>query len=233
LSSIEISKVARAFAPVSGSCALEGQSLVDRQYLGHLYPEWSAARLEDLERVLVDADSGSYPSNMSAVRQESIQRVKTFFSFFVSSLPRIAWMHFSRRRVQFVALPPVSALKPRDSGLPEPPGCLDANRERRLSCRLGWISSDGGCGLAVKAPDCGSGHRGFESRHPPLTHPPAPQALCVPAPWFPVAPSSRPIRRTDRRSVLQEWGTCETMVCRPKLDDYSQARHDSAVISQA
>jgi hypothetical protein len=30
---------------------------------------------------------------------------------------------------------------------------------------------DGGCGLAVKAPDCGSGYRGFESRHPPFSYP--------------------------------------------------------------
>ena len=28
--------------------------------------------------------------------------------------------------------------------------------------------ADGGCGLAVKAPDCGSGDRGFKSRHPPF-----------------------------------------------------------------
>jgi hypothetical protein len=34
--------------------------------------------------------------------------------------------------------------------------------------------SHGGCGLAVKAPDCGSGYRGFESRHPPS---PAPRGV--------------------------------------------------------
>ncbi len=40
---------------------------------------------------------------------------------------------------------------------------IDANPDPRLSYLL-----DGGCGLAVKAPDCGSGYRGFESRQPPL-----------------------------------------------------------------
>jgi hypothetical protein len=39
---------------------------------------------------------------------------------------------------------------------------LDVNPNAGLSCRM-----DGGCGLAVKAPDCGSGYRGFESRQPP------------------------------------------------------------------
>src|SRR5262249_48839085 len=34
------------------------------------------------------------------------------------------------------------------------------------------VKSDGGCGLAVKAPDCGSGYRGFESRHPPWSRKP-------------------------------------------------------------
>src|SRR6516162_3174926 len=36
-----------------------------------------------------------------------------------------------------------------------------------MPVRLCSKDLDGGCGLAVKAPDCGSGYRGFESRHPP------------------------------------------------------------------
>ena len=48
-----------------------------------------------------------------------------------------------------------------------PRDCLDANPNNGLWCR-----SDGGCGLAVKAPDCGSGYRGFESRQPPFVRPP-------------------------------------------------------------
>lgn len=43
------------------------------------------------------------------------------------------------------------------------------------------VPCDGGCGLAVKAPDCGSGNRGFESRQPPSTYlPPNPPSRDVP-----------------------------------------------------
>ena len=47
-----------------------------------------------------------------------------------------------------------------------PPSAL--TRTRTPVYRVFWKTCDGGCGLAVKAPDCGSGYRGFESRQPPF-----------------------------------------------------------------
>ena len=45
---------------------------------------------------------------------------------------------------------------------------LDVSPSKGVFYAMWIVFHDGGCGLAVKAPDCGSGYRGFESRHPPL-----------------------------------------------------------------
>ena len=47
------------------------------------------------------------------------------------------------------------------------------------------LESDGGCGLAVKAPDCGSGYRGFESRQPPFRYTSKlPRLKCTEPAWI-------------------------------------------------
>ena len=62
--------------------------------------------------------------------------------------------------------------------------------------------SDGGCGLAVKAPDCGSGYRGFESRQPPCRPSPTQPDRCrqLPSPSGTYGqPRSRARNRTFRQ----------------------------------
>ena len=111
----------------------------------------------------------AYPSNMSASRQEFILPCQGPFSFpgqarfhdppiaALASAPR-AWTLVT---TTFPIEPSTAGLASRTVAIRR----LDANPNDRLSCQK---KSDGGCGLAVKAPDCGSGYRGFESRQPPF-----------------------------------------------------------------
>ena len=96
------------------------------------------------------------------------------------------------------------------------------------------IVDDGGCGLAVKAPDCGSGDRGFESRHPPCLRIPVADARDLPMPGRQL----RCIRGSkfvnDRRSIGragQFRGLClppaiSTSTCWPSFSGIRLAERD-------
>ena len=88
--------------------------------------------------------------------------VKTLFSLFWGLVPTL--IPSMRRGLPRAARKPLRPHRIDEParGLARPPIALT-----RGQTTVYRIHSDGGCGLAVKAPDCGSGYRGFESRHPP------------------------------------------------------------------